>query len=188
MTEVTHLTLPEMESGFPHICESPKDGGMLRLIVRRPQAGARETLQEGELTLADGLAGDGWRARGSSKRPDGSPDPENQLTVMNARVIELLAQERDRWPLAGDQLFIDLDLSAENLPAGSRLSIGSAVIEVTAQPHTGCKKFHARYGSDAVKFVNSPERRKWNLRGICAKVVKEGRVRVGDVAKKIQMA
>ena len=185
MTEVTHLSLPEMESRLAHICDSPKDGGMLRLIVRRPQPGARETLQEGELTLTDGLVGDGWRARGSSKRTDGSPDPENQLTVMNARVVELLAQEKERWELAGDQLFIDLDLSVTNLPAGSRLAIGSAVIEVTAQPHTGCKKFHARYGSDAVKFVNSPEGRKWNLRGICAKVVKEGKVRVGDVAKKV---
>ena len=104
---------------------------------------------------------------------------------MNARVVELLAPEKDRWPLAGDQLFVDLDLSAENLPAGSRLSIGSAVIEVTAQPHTGCKKFQARYGSDAIKFVNSPEGRKWNLRGINAKVVKEGRVRVGDVVQKV---
>jgi len=185
MTEVTHLTLPEMESGFVRICESPKDSGVLRLIVRRPQPGARETLQEGELTLSDGLVGDGWHARGSSRRPDGSPDPENQITVMNARVVELLAPEKDRWPLAGDQLFVDLDLSAENLPAGSRLSIGSAVIEVTAQPHTGCKKFQARYGSDAIKFVNSPEGRKWNLRGINAKVVKEGRVRVGDVVQKV---
>src|SRR5262245_37710217 len=129
MTDATHLTIDAMESGFAQICESPKDGGVLRLIVRRPQAGARETLQEGELTLADGLVGDGWRARGSSRRPDGSPDPENQLTVMNARVVELLAQEKERWELAGDQLFIDLDLSTANLPTGSQLAIGAAVIE-----------------------------------------------------------
>jgi hypothetical protein len=170
MTDVTHLTLDAMESGFAHICESPKDAGVLRMIARRPGVGARETLQEAGLTLADGLVGDGWRARGSARRPDGSPDPENQLTVMNARVIELLAQEKERWELTGDQLFIDLDLSGANLPPGSRLAVGSAVIEVTAQPHTGCNKFQARYGPDAIRFVNSPEGRKWNLRGINAKV------------------
>ena len=185
MTDVTHLSFEDMMAGFAHICESPKDAGVLRLIVRRPQTGMRESLAEGELTLTDGLIGDGWRARGSSRRADGSPDPENQITVMNARVIELLAQEKERWELAGDQLFIDLDLSTTNLPASSQLAIGSAVIEVTAVPHTGCKKFLGRFGSDAVKFVNSPEGRKWNLRGINAKVVKEGRVRVGDVAKKV---
>lgn len=184
-TEVTHVPLDTMESRFAHICESPKDQGVLRLIVRRPASGAREILEQGELTLTDGLIGDSWKARGSSRRADGSPDPESQITVMNARVIEVLAQQKERWPLAGDQLFIDLDLSTENLPPGSRLEIGSAVIEVTPQPHTGCKKFHARYGSDAVKFVNSPEGRKHNLRGINAKVVKAGMVCLGDVAKKV---
>lgn len=183
--EVTHVTLDAMESRFAHICESPRDHGVLRLIVRRPASGEREILEQGELTLTDGLLGDGWKARGSSRRADGSPDPQNQITVMNARVIEVLAQQKERWPLAGDQLFIDLDLSTENLPPGLRLEIGSAVIEVTPQPHTGCKKFHARYGSDAVKFVNSPEGRKHNLRGINAKVVKAGMVCLGDVAKKI---
>ena len=184
-TEAIHLTLDAMEARFAHICEAPKDKGVLRLIVRRPASGTRETLEEGELTLSDGLVGDGWRARGSSRRADGSPDPENQITVMNARVIEVLAAEKGRWPLAGDQLFVDLDLSVENLPAGSQLEIGSAVIEVTAQPHTGCKKFHARYGHDAVRFVNSIEGRKRNLRGINAKVIKAGTVRVGDLAKKV---
>ena len=182
---MTPLTLDAMQARFAHICESPKDGGVLRLIVRRPTTGTREILEQGELTLTDGLVGDGWRTRGSARRADGSPDPENQITVMNARVIEVLAQLKDRWPLAGDQLFIDLDLGIENLPAGSRLEVGSAVIEVSAQPHTGCKKFQARYGSDAVKFVNSPEGRKRNLRGINAKVIKAGAVRVGDLAKKV---
>ena len=185
MTEVTHLTLPEMESGFVRICESPKDSGVLRLIVRRPQPGARETLQEGELTLSDGLVGDGWHARGSSRRPDGSPDPENQITVMNARVVELLAPEKDRWPLAGDQLFVDLDLSAENLPPGTRLALGSAVIEVTHLPHTGCQKFTARFGLAATQFVNSAVGKQLHLRGLNAKVVQPGVIRVGDVVKKI---
>src|SRR5438045_5014107 len=108
MTEATHLGLEAMEASFAHICESPKDSGVLRLIVRRPAVGAREIMEQGELTLADGLVGDGWSTRGSRREADGSPDPENQLTVMNSRVIELLAQEKGRWPLAGDQLFIDL--------------------------------------------------------------------------------
>ena len=185
MTSVTHLTMEELEAGFREIRESPKDTGVLRLIVRRPQREAREVLEEGELSLAEGLVGDGWRARGSSRRADGSPDPENQLTIMNARAIALLAREKERWPLAGDQLFIEMDLSTDHLAPGTRLALGAAVIEVTAQPHTGCKKFRARFGSDALQFVNSPEGRKLNLRGINARVVQGGVVRIGDVARKM---
>jgi len=184
MAETTFLTVAELEAGLSEICESPRDAGALRMMVRRPQTGAREVLEEGELTLTDGLVGDSWRTRGSSRRSDGSPDPENQLTVMNARVVALLARAKERWGLAGDQLFIDLDLSASNLPPGTRLAIGSAVIEISAQPHTGCKKFQARYGADAIKFVNSPKGRELNLRGINTKVVQGGAVRVGDVARK----
>jgi MOSC domain-containing protein YiiM len=108
-----------------------------------------------------------------------------QLNIMSARVIALVAQRRERWPLAGDQLYIDMDLSDENLPAGTRLSLGAAVIEITAQPHTGCKKFVARFGPDAMKFVNSPAGRRLRLRGVNAKVVRPGVIRVGDTAKKI---
>jgi hypothetical protein len=175
----------ELEKGLAEISKSPGDSGVLRLIVRRPEAGARQVLETGELTLEDGLVGDGWRTRGSSRRVDGSPDPENQLTIMNARAVALVAREQDRWQLAGDQLFIDLDLSTENLPAGTRLALGSAIIEVSAQPHTGCGKFRARFGADAMKFVNSPAGRKMNLRGINAKVIQAGVIRVGDVARKM---
>jgi len=122
--------------------------------------------------------------RRSSRTPDGSPHPEMQLNVMNARAIALVAQSKDRWPLAGDQIFLDLDLSAENLPAGTKLALGSAVIEVTAQPHTGCKKFVSRFGLDAFTFVNSPQGKELHLRGINARVVKPGVFRVGDVVKK----
>jgi MOSC domain-containing protein YiiM len=108
-----------------------------------------------------------------------------QLNIMNSRVIALLAQDKDRWPLAGDQLFIDMDLSAENLPPGTRLALGSAMIEVTDQPHTGCKKFMERFGLDAMKFVNSPVGKQLHLRGINAKVVQPGLIQVGDVVKKI---
>ena len=107
---------------------------MLDLIVRRPLVGGREVLPEGELSVVDGLVGDSWKDRVSTRTPDGSPHPDMQLNIMNSRVVALLAQDRSRWHLAGDQLFIDLDLSADNLPPGTRLSIGSALIEVTSQP------------------------------------------------------
>jgi hypothetical protein len=183
---VRHLTMAELEAGLEEIRRSPRDEGMLELIVRRPDVDEREVLGEGELNLLEGLAGDSWRARGSSRTPDGSAHPDMQLNVMNSRVIALLARGRESWPLAGDQLFIDLDLSDENLPAGTRLALGSAVIEVTAQPHTGCKKFVSRFGLDAMKFVNSAVGRQLHLRGINARVVRPGVVRVGELVKKIQ--
>jgi hypothetical protein len=177
--------MEELEAGLDEIRRSPKDGGVLELIVRRPLVDAREVLEEGELHLSEGLVGDSWKLRGSSRTPDGSAHPDMQLNVMNARAIALVARERHRWPLAGDQLYVDLDLSDENLPPGTRLSIGSAVIEVTPQPHTGCKKFVSRFGLDAMKFVNSPVGRRLRLRGLNARVVRPGRVRVGDAVKKL---
>jgi hypothetical protein len=184
-TEVRHLALAELEAGMEAILQSPKDQGALQLIVRRPQVGERDVLQAGELDPASGLVGDSWKSRGSSSTPDGSANPEMQLNIMNSRVVALLAQSKERWPLAGDQLFVDLDLSAANMPPGTQLSLGSAVIEVTAPPHTGCKKFMARYGQEAMQFVNSPTGKQLHLRGINAKVVRPGVIRVGDVVKKI---
>jgi hypothetical protein len=180
------LTTEELEAGMVHVRLSPKDEGVLELIVRRPRVGEREVLEEGVLDLSEGLVGDSWKERGSSRTPDGSPHPDMQLNVMNSRVLALVAQGRERWRLAGDQLIIDLDLSDENLPAGTRLSLGSAVIEVTPQPHTGCPKFVARFGPDAMRFVNSPAGRRLRLRGLNARVVRPGRIRVGDVVRKIQ--
>ena len=171
--------MQELEAGLEEIRHAPKDRGALRLIVRRPQVNARERLDEGQLDLADGLVGDRWGTR------KGSAAPDMQLNVMNARAIALVAQSTDRWALAGDQLYIDLDLSADNLPPGARLALGSAVIEVTEQPHTGCGKFAARFGTDAMKFVNSPEGRQLRLRGLNAKVVRPGVIRVGDIAMKL---
>lgn len=179
------LTLEELLAGLDEIRLAPKDEGVLELIVRRPGVDEREVLEEGVLDLAEGLVGDTWRVRSSSRTPDGSAHPEMQLNIMNARVIALLAQDRGRWPLAGDQLYLDMDLSAENLPAGTHLALGSAVIEVTAQPHTGCQKFAARFGLDALKFVNMPEGRQLRLRGLNARVVRPGTVRVGQTAKRI---
>jgi hypothetical protein len=185
MKEVKHLTMEELEAGLDEIRQSPNDEGVLALIVRRPQINEREILTKGELDLVEGLVGDNWRARGSTSTSDGSAHPDMQLNIMNSRVIALLAQDKDRWPLAGDQLFIDMDLSTENLPPGTRLTLGSAMIEVTDQPHTGCKKFMARFGVDAMKFVNSAVGKQLHLRGINAKVVQPGVIQVGDVAKKI---
>ncbi|MGA9572594.1 MAG: hypothetical protein WBS20_01470, partial [Lysobacterales bacterium] len=164
-----HLTKQELNAGLDGIRQSPKDGGSLDLIVRRPETEQREVLSEGRLDTVHGLVGDNWRARGNRSTTDGKADPEMQLTIMNSRVIALVAQDPQRWALAGDQLYIDMDLSPENLPPGTKLSIGSAIIEVTAPPHTGCKKFVARFGKDAMIFVNSGIGRQLNLRGINAR-------------------
>lgn len=180
-----HLTTNELEAGLDIILQSPKDEGRLELIVRRPDTGERDVLEEGDLDLAQGLVGDNWAIRGSSQTPDKSSHPHMQLNIMNSRAVALIAQQKDRWQLAGDQLFIDLDLSGENLPPGTKLTIGAAVIEITDIPHTGCKKFVERFGVDAMKFVNSTTGRQLNLRGINARVVRAGRIRVGDRAKKI---
>ena len=186
MADVKKLTMEELEAGLEEIRRSPKDDGVLSMIVRRPQTNEREILDEGELDVTEGLVGDNWLRRGSVSTPDGSANLEMQLNIMNSRVIALVAQDRDRWQLAGDQLFIDMDLSTENLPAGTRLALGSAVIEVTPIPHTGCQKFVSRYGGDAMKFVNSDKGRELRLRGLNAKVVQPGIIRAGDVTTKVK--
>jgi hypothetical protein len=180
-----HLKWAELNAGLETILQSPKDHGMLEMIVRRPQVDEREQLQAGHLNLEEGLAGDNWKARGSWQIPSKSADLEAQLALMNSRVIALIAQEKERWSLAGDQLYVDMDLSADNLPPGTQLAIGSAVIEVTELPHTGCEKFMARYGKDAVKFVNSSRGKQLHLRGIHARVIQPGKISVGDVVKKV---
>lgn len=180
MTEARHLTLAEMESSLETIRQSPRDIGVLKLIARRPNADEREVLEEARLDPAHGLVGDNWKTRGSRSTPDGSANPEMQINMMNARVIEMLARDKSRWALAGDQLYVDFDLSEASIPPGTRLAIGSAVIEITAPPHLGCKKFSARFGPDAVKFVNSDEGKKLHLRGVNAKVITAGPVRNGD--------
>jgi len=181
-----HLSMTELEAALEHLRAAPKDDGVVHLIVRRPRVNEREVVEEAELDPVNGLVGDSWCFRGSSKTPDGGPHPEMQINIMNSRVAALVAQEKDRWSLAGDQFYIDMDLSKQNLPAGSRLAIGSAVLEVTSWPHTGCQKFVSRFGVDAMKFVNSEVGKELCLRGINAKVVQAGTVRLGTTAKKIQ--
>jgi MOSC domain-containing protein YiiM len=153
------------------------------MIVRRPAVDEREVVPRAMLDLAEGLVGDTWRVRGSRTTPDGLAHPEKQITVMNARAVALVAGPADRWPLAGDQLFVDLDLSVANLPAGSRLRIGPAVIEVSASPHRGCAKFAERFGEEAVRFFNSAVGSELRLRGLNARIVVPGQIRFGSVVR-----
>lgn len=185
MSTIMFLTTEQLEAGLDNVRQSPKDGGTLEMIVRRPRVDGREVLEEGELDLEMGLVGDTWLDRGSSRTADGSAHPDMQLNVINARLLDLVAQDKARWQLAGDQLIVDFDLSEENIPPGTQLAIGSAVIEVTAQPHTGCQKFVARFGRDAMLFVNSPVGKQLHLRGINARVVQPGTVRRGDAVRKV---
>jgi MOSC domain-containing protein YiiM len=172
-----HVPRQELEDGLEEIRRSPREAGTVELIVRRPAAEEREVLAEAQLDPDQGVVGDRWHAADSDH-------PERQLTLMNARAAALMARDRERWPLAGDQLYVDFDLSDEHLPPGTRLDVGSAVIEVTAEPHTGCGKFSRRFGVDALKFVNSESGRALNLRGINTTIVSGGTVRPGDVIRK----
>ena len=174
---MVHLDLLTLEAGIGEIRRSPADVGTVELIVRRPAENERETLGEARLDTTQGVVGDGWLV--------GDGDVRRQVTAMNARVVALLAGSRDRWPLAGDQLYLEFDLSAENMPPGTRVEVGAAILEVSSVPHRGCKKFAARYGLDALRFVNSRTGRALNLRGINTRVVRGGVVRAGDTVRKL---
>jgi hypothetical protein len=182
--DVEHLSRERLMAGLGQVRDSPQDGGRLVLIVSRPAIGERERPAEAVLDKAAGLAGDNWLTRGSTSTPDGSADRQRQVTVMNARVAELVAGGTDRMALAGDQLYLDLDLSVGNLPPGSLLAVGQAVLEVSDAPHLGCAKFVERFGAEAMRFVNSRLGRQLRLRGMNARVVVPGAVRLGDLAAK----
>ena len=179
-------TIDELQAGLHHIRQSPADSGPLRMIVQRPDVDQRRVVAEGTLDVAAGLVGDSWQSRGSTRTPDGGPNPDAQVTVINSRLITLIAQTEDRWPLAGDQLVIDLDMSMDNLPTGTQISIGSAVIEVSEEPHTGCSKFSQRFGHDALRFISTPTGQDLRLRGVNTRVVQSGAIHVGDTATKRQ--
>jgi len=174
-----------LDSHLARIREPSSDGGRLELIVRRPAVDEREILSEATLDTTEGLVGDGWAARGSRATPDGSADLDAQLTLISTRVLQAIEPDRERWPLAGDQLYVDVDLRQATLPAGSRLAIGSAVIEVSETPHTGCAKFSARFGSDALRWINSPIGRAHRMRGLNARILEGGTIRTGDVIRRI---
>ncbi|MGE0307820.1 MAG: MOSC domain-containing protein [Acidimicrobiia bacterium] len=180
-------TADELIAGLDHIRAAPHSAGVLSLIVRRPAEDQREVLEVGELHPECGLVGDNWSARPSSRTPDGSPHPDMQLNIMSTRVVALLAGDDGAWELAGDQLYVDLDLSSDNLPPRTRLHIGGAVVEVTDQPHRGCAKFTQRFGLEAHRFVNSEIGRELNLRGINARVIIGGLVRRGDMVDVIRV-
>ena len=179
-----HLPREHLMAGLGHILDSPQDGGRVVLVVSRPAVGQRELPAEAVFDQVTGLNGDNWLARGSKTTADGSADPERQVTVMNARAAELVAGGRERMPLAGDQLYVDLDLSLDNLPAGSLLAVGQAVLRVSQAPHLGCAKFVERFGAEAMRFVNSRFGRQLRLRGMNARVVVPGIVRPGDLVTK----
>jgi hypothetical protein len=173
MTDVVHLSMADLEAGLAQVRGSPRDRGVVELVVRRPALDQREILDEALLDAARGLVGDRWQ-----------PDRfDTQLTLMNARAASLVAVDPDRRALAGDQLYVDLDISEANLPAGTRLAVGTAVVQISDKPHTGCQKFAARFGRDALRFVNSPMGRQLRLRGVNTRIVADGVVRPGDVVR-----
>jgi hypothetical protein len=179
-----HRTAEQLEAGIDAIRASPREEGTVDWIACRPAQGERTVLETATLDLVEGLVGDNWVTR-PTKLPDQKPNPEAQVTLMNVRAVELVAGVQERWALAGDQLYVDLDLSLENLPAGTRLPVGGAVLEVTALPDTGCAKVRDRFGSAASRWVNTPVGRALNLRGINVRVVSSGEVRRGDTIRKL---
>ena len=181
---VEHLSRERLEAGLDHVRESPRDRGRLVLVVRRPEVGLRDLPEQAVLDQVTGLEWDNWLSRGSSSTPDGSAHPDKQVTVINARLAELVAGGTERMALAGDRLYVDLDLSVDNLPAGSLLAVGEAVLRVSEAPHTGCAKFIERFGTEAMRFVNSRTGRRLRLRGMNTRIVVPGTVRVGDLAAK----
>jgi hypothetical protein len=172
----------QIEARLAILGDSPRDEGTVTLISRRPQTGEREILQEAQFTVEDGLVGDNWRERGSKRTADGSAHPDMQVAIMNSRMIEAVSAGKDNWHLAGDQLFLDFDLSAENLPIGQQFSVGEVVFEVTPVPHNGCQKFRDRFGDDAFYYIAAKDGHR--RRGINVKVVKSGMVRQGDIVRK----
>ena len=179
-----HASTETLQTSLAHVGAAPRDEGSVALIVRRPAVDEREVLNEAILDPRVGIVGDNWDARPSTRTPDRSPHPDMQLTLMNARFVAAIAGPIERWPLAGDQIYVDFDLSEEALPAWTRLAIGDAIVEITDQPHTGCAKFTQRFGLDAHRFVNSPEGRAMRLRGANARVVSGGTIARGDIVRR----
>ncbi len=181
---IKQLSLAELEAGMTNVLQSPPDGGAVQMIVARPAITERVLLQAGEFTLTDGLVGDNWLSRGSGRTEDGQADPDAQVTLMNGRYLDLIANgDPERMVLAGDQLIVDLDLSMENLPTGQQLRIGEVLFKVTALPHTGCVKFKERFGLETSRFTG--KNKELRLRGIYVKVVEPGTIRPGDAIRKV---
>jgi len=180
-----HLTRAELLAGLPEILAAPKDDGRVDGIVVRPASEQREEVESIGISLAGGFEGDHWVRGCWMSTEDGRPHPDVQICIMSSRCIALIAEDRDNWAPAGDNLFVDMDLTPSNLPPGTQLSVGTAVIEITDTPHKGCAKFIERYGRDACVFVNMGDGDKYKLRGIYARVVKDGQLSLGDTIKKL---
>lgn len=179
------LTIEEIESRLENIKQSPKDAGVIVLLVCRPATDERQIITKAKLELQNGLEGDNWKTRGSKSTPDKSADPEAQITLMNSRVIDLLTEHQNDWQLAGDQIFVDFDLSLDHLPPHSKIQVGSAILEISAKPHTGCKKFSDRFGIQALEFISTPQGKSLRMRGVNARVIQAGEIHVGDVVRKV---
>lgn len=177
-----HRTTEDLEGLLDEILAAPKDAGPIEMIVRRPAENQREVVQSAELSTEGGLVGDNWLDRLDENV---EPNRSAQLTLMNSRVTEAIAITRERWPLAGDQIYVDLDISIENLPPGSRIEVGEAVVEISAKPHTGCAKFAGRFGKEALRFANVGVGRDHRFRGVNAFVVEPGTFQVGDKIIKV---
>lgn len=175
----------ELEAALPDILAAPKDGGRVEAIVIRPAPGRRISAARAELSLAGGVAGDHWAKGCWLSTEDGAPHPDVQICMMSARCIRAIAGDAANWPPAGDNLFIDMDLTPENLPPGARLAIGGAELVVTAEPHNGCQAFSDRYGRDACLFVNTGPGKALRLRGIYGRVIRDGTIAVGDRVTKL---
>jgi hypothetical protein len=186
MSTRTLRTTAELEAALDHLRAAPTGEGTLTLVVRRPETEARELLDEGLLDPDAGLVGDNWLSRATSRAIEEGRHHEAMLTLMSTRMVGLLADDDDERALAGDQLYVDLDLSVDHLPVGTRLAVGDdALMEITAKPHRGCKKFLARFGADALAFVNSDEGSRLRLRGVYARVLVGGVIRPGDVVRRL---
>jgi MOSC domain-containing protein YiiM len=184
MSTDLHVTRASLDPHLPSLRELGSEHGTLELIVVRPTEGERDLPETAELTIEEGLVGDRWRASAHT-RGDGTVSTENQLTIASTQLLRLIA-EPERWPLSGDNLLVDIGLDMESLPVGSRLAIGdTVVVQISKVPHTGCAKFSARFGSDALKFINSPEGRELRLRGVNAHVIEPGRVSTGDAIRRL---
>jgi hypothetical protein len=186
-----YRTSAELAAGLEHLRRAPSDVGTVRLVVRRPDLGVREILEEGTFDTVDGLLGDSWYSRATSRAIAEGRHLEAQVNVMSARMVALLTEVTQEQSYAGDQLYVDLDISVDNLPTGSRLAFGEpdaggAVLEISAKPHNGCAKFVARFGEEAMLFVNSEVGKQLRLRGFNARVVVTGSIRPGDTVSVVR--
>ena len=181
-----YVTMEQIEAGLAHVLASPRDQGKLEAIVIRPEEDQRQVCTLAYLSPEGGVEGDRWVTSSSLRLPDGRPDPRAQVSLMNARLLRMIAGSDERISLAGDNLVVDLDLSEANMPVGQKLSVGEVVLEITDVPHTGCQKFARRFGPDAVRFVNGADRRSLHLRGVYARILRAGTLRVGDVLRKME--